>query len=195
MAGVLGAAPLDSLLSGITLAMAILPEEIPVVLTVFLALGAVRIARRSVLTRRVTAIETLGSISVLAVDKTGTITENRMAIAELSRDGELLRLDPNRELTSPVPLSASFRAMIETARRASPDLSRDPMEQAVTALASQFPDRAPDHQAPLLHEYPLTPQRLAVTGVHRSADSDDVCVSAKGAPETVFDLCHLSDAK
>ena len=79
-----GGALLDSLLSGIALAMAILPEEIPVILTVFLALGAWRISQQKVLTRRVTAVETLGAITVLAVDKTGTLTMNRMAVAELA---------------------------------------------------------------------------------------------------------------
>jgi Ca2+-transporting ATPase len=75
---------LESLLSGIALAMAILPEEIPVILTVFLAMGAWRISRQKVLTRRITAVEALGAITVLAVDKTGTLTLNRMAVAELA---------------------------------------------------------------------------------------------------------------
>src|SRR5690349_3348481 len=83
-----GRGPLESLLGGIALAMAILPEEIPVILTVFLALGAWRIARRKVLTRRVPAVEALGAISVLAVDKTGTLTQNRMQVAELAVDGQ-----------------------------------------------------------------------------------------------------------
>ncbi|MEO7066079.1 MAG: HAD-IC family P-type ATPase, partial [Rhodanobacter sp.] len=74
---------LESVLSGIALTMAILPEEIPVILTVFLALGAWRISKQKVLTRRVPAVETLGAISVLAVDKTGTLTQNRMQVAEL----------------------------------------------------------------------------------------------------------------
>ncbi len=186
VAGALGASPLDSLLSGITLAMAILPEEIPVVLTVFLALGAVRIARRSVLTRRVTAIETLGSISVLAVDKTGTLTENRMSIAELSRDGEQLRVAPG------IDLSLSFRELLEAANQATPALSSDPMEQAITTLSTCYPAHTSSGDESVVHEYPLTPHRLAVTRVHMSPNRVEACVSTKGAPETVFDLCHLS---
>ena len=81
----------ESLLSGIALAMAILPEEIPVILTVFLALGAWRIAKQKVLTRRVSAVEALGAITVLAVDKTGTLTRNRMQVAELATAGEVFR--------------------------------------------------------------------------------------------------------
>jgi Ca2+-transporting ATPase len=73
----------DSLLLGIALAMSVLPEEIPVVLTVFLALGAWRLSRQHVLTRRVQAVEALGAVTVLAVDKTGTLTLNRMQVAEL----------------------------------------------------------------------------------------------------------------
>src|SRR4029077_2616760 len=78
---------LASVLAGLTLAMAILPEEFPVVLTVFLALGAWRISRHGVLTRRMPAIEMLGAATVLCVDKTGTLTENRMAVAEIFADG------------------------------------------------------------------------------------------------------------
>src|ERR1019366_4397246 len=74
---------LDALLAGIALGMSMLPEELPVVLTVFMAMGAWRISRARVLTRRAAAIETLGSATVLCTDKTGTLTENRMSIAEL----------------------------------------------------------------------------------------------------------------
>ncbi len=84
---------LDALLAGISLGMSMLPEEFPVVLTVFMAMGAWRISRARVLTRRAAAIEILGSATVLCTDKTGTLTENRMSIAELRhRSGAVFRL-------------------------------------------------------------------------------------------------------
>ena len=82
---------LDAVLGGIALGMSMLPEEFPVVLTVFMAMGAWRISRARVLTRRAAAIETLGSATVVCTDKTGTLTENRMSIAELRRGGEIFR--------------------------------------------------------------------------------------------------------
>ncbi len=84
---------IEGLLAGITLAMAILPEEFPVVLTIFLALGAWRISRKNVLTRQVPAIETLGSATVLCVDKTGTLTENRMTVQSFFAGGQLCEHD------------------------------------------------------------------------------------------------------
>jgi Ca2+-transporting ATPase len=86
---------LAAALVGITLAMSLLPEEIPVVLTVFLALGAWRIAQHQVLTRQVPAVEVLGAATVLCVDKTGTLTLNRMAVARLYANGEFI--EPQRD--------------------------------------------------------------------------------------------------
>jgi P-type Ca2+ transporter type 2C len=116
---------LDSLLSGIALSMAILPEEIPVILTVFLALGAWRITKINVLTRHVNAVESLGAITILAVDKTGTLTQNRMQIAELIVDGKSFRtLDGNT-------LSEMYYPLVEFAMLATPADPFDPMEKAI----------------------------------------------------------------
>ena len=82
--------------AGIALGMSMLPEEFPVVLTVFMAMGAWRISRARVLTRRAAAIETLGSATVLCTDKTGTLTENRMTIVELRREGWRISFGPAR---------------------------------------------------------------------------------------------------
>jgi Ca2+-transporting ATPase len=116
---------LDSLLSGIALAMAILPEEIPVILTVFLALGAWRIAHQKVLTRRVTAVEALGAITVLAVDKTGTLTLNRMAVAELATPDQHFRPEGASHLPE------DFHLLAEFAMLATPGDPFDPMEKAI----------------------------------------------------------------
>src|SRR5580765_1805461 len=100
--------PLDAVLAGLTLAMALLPEEFPVVLTVFLALGAWRISRQGVLTRHMPAVETLGSATVLCVDKTGTLTLNRMAVKQLYASDEVCEIDGTDS-----PLPAVFHDLIE----------------------------------------------------------------------------------
>ena len=116
---------LDSVLAGIALAMAILPEEIPVILTVFLALGAWRISRQSVLTRRVAAVEALGAITVLAVDKTGTLTVNRMTVVELATEHESFVPE------GATSLPEAFHPLAEFAMLATPGDPFDPMEKAI----------------------------------------------------------------
>ena len=123
---------LESLLSGIALAMAILPEEIPVILTVFLALGAWRISHQKVLTRRVTAVEALGAITVLAVDKTGTLTMNRMAVAELTSGEQHFRPESASELPE------HFHLLTEFAMLATPADPFDPMEKAIQHFGHQW---------------------------------------------------------
>jgi Ca2+-transporting ATPase len=84
---------LKGLLAGLTLGMAMLPEEFPVVLTIFLALGAWRLSKHNVLTRRIPAVETLGATTALCVDKTGTLTLNQMSVADLCVDGEVFEIE------------------------------------------------------------------------------------------------------
>jgi P-type Ca2+ transporter type 2C len=189
-----GRALLDSLLSGIALAMAILPEEIPVILTVFLALGAWRIARRQVLTRRVTAVEALGSITVLAVDKTGTLTVNRMAVAELCTQGETFAPGPLQPGDTEMP--ERFHRLVEFAMLATPGDPFDPMEKAIQAFGRRWLDgtehvhlgREPEF------EYALSGEILAMTRVFAEAGDGEHLLATKGAPEAVADLCHLDDA-
>jgi Ca2+-transporting ATPase len=161
---------LDGLLAGLTLAMAIVPEEFPLVLTVFLALGAWRIARRGVLTRRMPAIEMLGAATVLCVDKTGTLTENRMALAEV------LGGDPARTLTA-------------AALACEPD-PFDPMERAILAAAAPQ-TLALRRDWVLERDYPFGDGFLAVCHVWRSAQGVRQ-VAIKGAAETVMPLCGAS---
>src|SRR4029077_12611780 len=118
---------LAGILAGLTLAMAILPEEFPIVLTVFLALGAWRISRHGVLTRHMPAIETLGSATVLCVDKTGTLTFNRMAVKQLFACGRLHEIDRGRE----APCPAEFQELIEIGVLACEINPFDPMEKAI----------------------------------------------------------------
>jgi P-type Ca2+ transporter type 2C len=179
---------LGGVLAGITLAMGVLPEEFPVVLTVFLAMGAWRISHRGVLTRRMPAIESIGAATLLAVDKTGTLTENRMQVVLLeSGSGECCDLrNPDTVLNDPAA------AVLHTALAASERNPFDPMERAIHEAAKL---RTPANAArlasmDLIREYDLTPELLAVTHVWQGA-ARQIEIAVKGAPETVFDLCRL----
>lgn len=175
---------LQGLLAGITLAMANIPEEFPVVLTVFLALGAWRMARHKALVRRAPAIEALGSVTVLCTDKTGTLTENRMSVAELATDDE-------RAVPADV-LSPAMRALLACADLASPEQPFDPMERAIHAAATRLSEALPRQGWQRVHEYPLSRDLLAVTHVWRQPDASALQVMCKGAPEAIADLCGLT---
>jgi Ca2+-transporting ATPase len=180
---------LDGVLSGLTLAMAILPNELPVVLTIFMALGAWRISKRHVLTRRVPVVETLGSASVLCVDKTGTVTMNRMTVQSLLADGEFHHVDKNPDPSLP----EKFHSLIEVSILANHRDPFDPMERALnefgkTGLANT------EHlhgDWVLVRQYPLSPELLALSHVWRSPVGPDYVIASKGAPEAIADLCHL----
>ncbi len=184
---------LDAILAGVTLAMGILPQELPVIMIVFLALGARRLAGHQVLTRRLDAIETLGQTTVLCVDKTGTLTENRMAVAVLSVGEQTLDL---RGLL-PASLPEPFHELLEYAVLASETDPHDPMERAFHALAAaQLAGTGHLHpQWTLAREYELSPQLLAMSHLWRSSTLAREVVATKGAPEAVAALCHLPDAR
>ncbi len=175
---------LQAILNGLAAAMALLPEEFPVVMTVFLALGAWRLSRKNVLTRKPTAIETLGAATVLCSDKTGTITQNKMEVAVVYEGRRIIRKD---QFTSMDP---AVLHVIRTGARASQIRSIDPMEQAIHT-ASKLGDEPDDHDL-LIREYPLSRDLLAMTRVTKSKVNESLAVSAKGAPEAIFKLCNLS---
>lgn len=190
--GLLSSDWLEALLSGIALAMAMLPEEYPVVLTVFPALGAWRLAKAKVLTRRVAAIETLGATSVLCVDKTGTLTENRMTVARLYAENAYLGV--NYEPAAELP--EHFHALVEFSILASETDPFDPMELAFARLGQHFLANT-EHlhrDWTLARQYNLTSQLRAKSQVWMSVDNDTYVVAAKGAPEAIVDLCHLDAA-
>jgi Ca2+-transporting ATPase len=179
----------EATLAGVTLAMGILPEEFPVVLTVFLALGAWRISKHNVLTRRMPAIETLGATTVLCVDKTGTLTENRMRVAVLETSGARVDLREQGE----APLEASARQMLAVAAAASELDVFDPMERAIRQAAdAEAPlEVAPYAAMTIVREYDLSDGLLAVTHVWKPQGGGPLQVAVKGAPEAVADLCRL----
>ena len=180
---------LEGVLAGIAVGMAMLPEEFPMVLAVFMAMGAWRISKARVLTRRASAIESLGAASVLCTDKTGTLTENRMTIAALHLpDGQVLTItnDPAPEV---------FRELLAAGVMASAPEPFDPMEKAFHEVAKA--DLRPDETLPgegrkLIRSYPLSPKLLAMSQVWDRADgAGGHMIAAKGAPEAIADLCHL----
>jgi Ca2+-transporting ATPase len=178
---------LEGFLAGITLAMAILPEEFPVVLTVFLALGAWRISLKNVLTRQVAAIETLGSATVLCVDKTGTLTENRMAVRTYFAGGQLCSHDTGSNSVPEICHELAEYSILASKRD-----PFDPMERALHRLKDgDFGTTEHIHRNwELIQEYPLAPELLAMSNVWRSPDGNDYIIAAKGAPEAIADLCH-----
>ena len=184
---------LEALLAGLAIGMSMLPEEFPVVLTVFMAMGAWRISKARVLTRRAAAIETLGSATVLCTDKTGTLTETRMSVAELRRpNGSALR-------TRDIPASGlpqEFRELAAHAFLASARDPFDPMERAFHAFARetlQVADGLPESDWTLAHSYGLRPDLLAVSQLWRRSDAAEFLVAAKGAPEAIARLCRQSE--
>ena len=175
-------------LAGITFAIALIPEEFPMVLAVFLALGAWRLATHQVLVRRSAVIEALGGATVLCVDKTGTLTENQMQVARLWTTSGDLAVSPE------VPLAGDFLALAHNAGLASAVRPVDPMDKAVRDLlqagglakveATGEPERA----------WPLRPELMAIIQVWRRGGTERIA-AAKGAPEAIFRLCKLSDAE
>jgi len=184
---------IEGFLAGITLAMAILPEEFPVVLTIFLALGAWRISRKNVLTRQIPAIETLGSATVLCVDKTGTLTENRMTVQAFFSHGEHCTHD----ITGTNSVAEICHEVAEFSILACKKDPFDPMEKALVRLGDGDFGRTEHIHTnwELVQEYPLSPELLAMSNVWRSPDGSEYVIAAKGAPEAITDLCHFTLAQ
>jgi Ca2+-transporting ATPase len=180
--GLLRGSWIEAVLAGIAIGMSMLPEEFPVVLTVFLAMGAWRIGKAGVLTRRAAAIETLGSATVLCTDKTGTLTENRMSVAELwLPSGASLPLGPETSVPEP------FHGLIAAAALASAAEPTDPMEIALHGARRAIPASV---SGTLVHAYALRPDLLAMSNIWDNGEAANI--SAKGAPEAIASLCHLS---
>lgn len=180
----------NGFLAGITLAMAILPEEFPVILTIFMALGAWRMSKKKVLTRKPSAIETLGSATVLCTDKTGTLTQNKMTVTSLYNGKDFLAVEKASEFSS------EFHEIIEYGILSSQINPFDPMEKAITSIGDLYL-KGTEHihkNWEMVKEYPLSKELLAMSRVFSFKETSEKIIATKGAPEAIFDLCHL-DAK
>ena len=182
---------LHGILAGITFVMAMLPEEFPVVLTIFLAIGAWRISKNNVLTRKIPAVETLGSATVLCVDKTGTLTLNKMSVSKLFVVGGFYDI-PNPKKYD---LLEEFHELVEFGFLASQKDAFDTMEKAIKDLSDHaLANTEHIHKDwRLVKEYTLSRELLSVSHVWQSPEGDGYVIAAKGAPESIFDLCHLTE--
>jgi Ca2+-transporting ATPase len=180
---------INGFLAGITLAMAVLPEEFPVILTVFMALGAWRMSKKKVLTRDPLAIETLGSATVLCTDKTGTLTENKMTVTRLYNGNDFHTVEKSNELNS------EFHEIMEYGILSSQTNPFDPMEKAITGMGKLYL-KGTEHihkNWEMIKEYPLSKELLAMSRVFSSKETREKIIATKGAPEAIFELCHLDE--
>ncbi len=180
---------LKGFLAGITLAMAMLPEEFPVVLTVFMALGAWRMSKKNVLTRKPSAVETLGSATVLCTDKTGTLTQNKMTVTRLYNGSDFFKVNKCTKFPE------EFHEIIEYGILSSQTNPFDPMERAITNMGDVYLKNTEhihtDWQ--MVKEYSLSKDLLAMSRVFIDPENQQQTIATKGAPEAIFDLCHLLD--
>lgn len=174
---------LRGILSGIALGMAMLPEEFPVALAIFLAIGSWRLAQVGVLVRRAAAVEALGAITSLCVDKTGTLTENRMRVRFLDNTVSL-------DLREAGAVGAEFTPLLKAAGYASRRSSHDPMDLAILELSDRSLPPATSEEPSLIREYDMTSDLLAMSRVWRDAAGRSF-VAAKGAPEAIAALCRM----
>ncbi len=184
---------LQGLLAGLSIAMSLLPEEFPVILTVFLAMGAWRISKANVLTRRISATESLGSITVLCVDKTGTLTKNQMEVGALDVEGKTVFL--REGITT--AFGTQHEALLRCAALASPANAFDPMEKAIRkTFEERLPAESPEQSEwQIVREYPLSSQLLAVTIAWKTPRSQTVLLASKGAPEAILRLCRIQGSE
>jgi Ca2+-transporting ATPase len=182
---------LHAVLEGLSLAMAMLPEEFAVVLTLFMALGAWRMSKKNVLTRKPAAIETLGAVTVLCADKTGTLTHNKMTVRKLIVNDLVFHCDSNDRQSLP----PKYHKLMEGAILASQHHPFDPMEQAFLTLGQQQLIHADQLHADrvLEKEYPLSPALAAMTHVFKTNNDSTARVACKGSPEAIAELCHFTN--
>lgn len=179
---------IDGILAGLTLAIALMPNELPAVLLIFLAMGAWRISKRKVLTRKIPAIEALGSITSLCVDKTGTLTQNKMSIHSLWNGKHNFSINPNFQV-----LPEEFHEVMEYGILASSKDPFDPMEKAFHSTGNILLKET-EHLHPkwtLSKEYQITNELLAVSYAWKGESLKGFSIGAKGATEAIIDLCHL----
>lgn len=176
---------IQGLLSWLTLAMGILPEEFPIVLTIFLAIGARRMSKKNVLTRKMAAVETLWAATVLCTDKTWTITRNKMIVKKLYTKDKFFDVVDNEDIPE------DFHKLIEYGILASKKDPFDSMEQALEKIGKNI-DTEHIHDFTLIQEYPLTKELLALSHIWRESKSWNIIMASKWAPEAIIQLCHMN---
>ena len=180
---------LESFLAGLTLSMSMLPEEFPVVLIIFLTLGAWRISKNKVLTRKAAAIETLGAATVLCVDKTGTVTMNKSELSGLWSDGDFVEIDGDGKQK----ISEKFVKLLEYSALASQEEPFDPLEKEIhkkVASHLSLPEYKQENWK-IIKEYPLSKELTALSHVWKQRDTEKLVVASKGSPEAIINLCHI----
>ena len=179
---------LDSLLKALTLAMSILPEEIPVAFTTFMALGAWRLMKMGIVVKQMKTVETLGSATVICTDKTGTLTENQMSLAEMY-------IVSSNQFSNPNGIdNAAEKELISLAMWASEPIPFDPMELAIHQLYAEkiVPNERPNYS--IIHEYPLDGKPPMMTHLFENKQGNRI-IAAKGAPEALLEISTLSAAE
>jgi len=176
---------LNSLLQSLTLAMSILPEEIPIAFTTFMALGAWRLMKMGIVVKQTKTVETLGSATVICTDKTGTITESKMSLAKL------FVLKNNTIISSNEALNRTEKELIEYAMWASEPIPFDPMEIALHQAYKHLNQHDDRPNFKLVHEYPLGGKPPMMTHVFLD-NSGHKIIAAKGAPEAIIDVANLT---
>ncbi|MBL0008475.1 MAG: cation-translocating P-type ATPase [Saprospiraceae bacterium] len=179
---------LASLLKGLTLAMSILPEEIPVAFTTFMALGSRRLMKEGIIVKKTRTVETLGSATVICADKTGTITENKMTLQSV------YAFSNNRLYTGEKEYDKEALTVIETAMWASEPVPFDPMEKTLHQIYEKHTSGDQRESFSMVHEYPLEGVPPMMTHIFENKSGVRI-IAAKGAPEAILKLCHLTDVQ
>ena len=177
---------LNSLLQALTLAMSILPEEIPVAFTTFMALGAWRLMKMGIVVKQMKTVETLGSATVICTDKTGTLTENRMSLARLYVHSTQQIFEPD------LNLKPEEKELIQIAMWASEPIPFDPMEIAVHEAYKKFNDTDERPDFHMIHEYPLGGKPPMMTHIFENKNGKRI-IAAKGAPEALLKISNLTE--
>lgn len=179
---------LNSLLKGLTLAMSILPEEIPVAFTTFMALGSWRLLKEGIIIKKTRTVETLGSATIICTDKTGTLTENKMSLqAVYSLNGDILSLDGKWN-------APEIQSVITAAMWASEPVPFDPMEKTLHQAYAEIAKSDYRMLFELFHEYPLGGKPPMMTHIFRNKEGKRI-IAAKGALEALVNVSILSEAQ
>ena len=178
---------LDSLLKALTLAMSILPEEIPMAFAAFMAIGAWRLMKMGIVVKQMKTVETLGSATVICTDKTGTITENKMSLAKIYSF-------TSKKITTPQTPDDAEKHLLETAMWASEPIPFDPMEIALHQAYANIMSQDQRLSFKMIHEYPLGGKPPMMTHVFQDSSGKRI-IAAKGAPEALMNVSHLTEVE